>query len=183
MPGIVVRVLDSRLGDRLFNREPSDLIVTPTMPMRDIVNAILGKLGGRSLGRLDILAHGYYTQHDARLRMSNVGGQGVMLGKENLGFDTVGAFAALKPRFDIDGRIDMFACQIADHVSADGPAKSGEALMRELARVAGVVVRASDSAHNFQRNAYLGTIDRGTWEGAVYLFYPDGRKVEELVSR
>ena len=61
--------------------------------------------------------------------------------------------------------------------------RSGAALMSRLAAVTGVAVRASDSVHKYQHNAYLGTIDRGDWEGNVFLFKPDGSKVPELVSR
>jgi hypothetical protein len=183
MADIVIRVLDSGLGPRLFDQEPTDLVVTPQMTMPQVISAILAKLGGNRMSRLAIFAHGYVRYHDQQLQMSNLGGLGVQLGKDDLGFGSVDHFAALKGRFAPGGQIDMFACQIADTASADGPARSGAALMSRLAAAAGVPVRASDSVHNYRRNAYLGTIDRGDWEGNVFLFKPDGSTTPELVSR
>jgi hypothetical protein len=183
MADIVIRVLDSGLGARLHDQEPTDLVVTPQMSMPQVISAILGKLGPNRLDRLAIFAHGYVRYHDQTLQMSNVGGFGVQLGKEDLKFGTVDQFARLKGRFAPGGRIDMFACQVADTAAPDGPARSGAALMSRLAAVTGVAVRASDSVHKYQHNAYLGTIDRGDWEGNVFLFKPDGSKVPELVSR
>jgi len=183
MAGIVVRVLDTRLGDRLYDQEPTDLIVTAQMPIAQIVGAIVGKVGGRRLDRLAIFAHGLYRRYDERLQYSHLAGVAVQLGKEDLDFSTVAEFARLKPCFAPGGQIDMFACNMAETKSADGPARSGAGLMRRLAALTGATVRTSDGVHNYRRITYLGAIDRGVWEGNIFLFRPDGRQELELVSR
>ena len=208
MAVVQVRAMDVRLDDhhairKLTDQEPQDVIVTEGMTVADAIRAILSKIGTSTMSRLTILSHGFNTLVEgnevpdldvsvqfpgpknvsrAGAPISRVyGGYGLEFGSDQLNMTTVAPFAWLNGRFTEGGIIVLFGCAaadtgpyVSDTLSGDGPG-----LMKAIARLAGVPVRASDKFQDVPINWYLGTADRGPWAGRTFLFYPDGRQVDE----
>lgn len=191
MANIELRVLDTRIGARFKRPRPSDIIVGTTTPLSSLVTRIGAALGSHKLSRLSICCHGYEAGvADERAAMSYMGGGfGLQLGSTDLTWSTVSDFAALAPNFAARAMLDVYACAAAaDSSDGTGFTGNGRALMRELAGHTGATVRASDSIQNYTAGVvartFLGItyateyegVDFGEWEGAVWLFHPDGSR-------
>lgn len=203
MAAIQVRAMDFRVAPKLAGRQPQDVIVGETMSVADAVGEILTKSAGQPLSRLTLITHGYGVLMEANespTRKASIatpgpanvsraapnvsriyGGYGLEFGSDDLNLASAGAFGRLRGRFTDGGILVVFGCAAGDtgpyfgsHMTGDGPA-----LMKAIARNAGVPVRASDTLQDVPVNWYLGTADRGAWVGRTFLFMPDGSQVDE----
>lgn len=203
MAAIQMRAMDFRVASKLTDQQPQDVIVTESMSVADAVSAILSKCASQPLSRLTLISHGYGVLMEANVspeykasvptpgpanvsraapNVSRIyGGYGLEFGRDDLDMTTVATFGRLRGHFTDGAIIVVFGCAAADtgpslgrHLSGNGPS-----LMRAIAGYAGVPVRASDVLQEVPANWYLGTADRGAWAGRTFLFYPDGRQVDE----
>jgi hypothetical protein len=203
MAAIQMRAMDHRVAEKLFDRQPWDVLVGGSMSVAGAVGAILSNLGSRKLSRLTLICHGYGALVEGNVapgysasvmppgppnftppaaNYSKIyGGYGLEFGNDDLTLGTVAPFGRLKGAFTDGGLIVVFGCAAAERgpflgekLSGDGPA-----LMKAMARLAGAPVRAADSLQVVSTNFYLGTADRGAWSGRTLLFQPDGRQVDE----
>ena len=203
MEAIQMRAMDYRVASKINDRGPYDVLVTESMSVAGAVSAIVSKIGSHKVSRLTLISHGYNEIVEGNevpaysvsvvlpgppdvsqppANFSKVyGGYGLEFGNDDLSMETAPAFGRLDGAFTDGGLIVVFGCAAAgsgpylnQRLTGDGPA-----LMKALARFAGVPVRASDSLQDVKFNFYLGTADRGPWNGRTFLFMPDGRQIDE----
>jgi hypothetical protein len=191
MASIELRVLDTRIGARFKRPRPSDIIVGSATPLSQVLGWIGDAAGSGRIARLSICCHGYESGvENESMAYSRIGGGfGLQLGATDLTWRTVSDFSVLAPKFGPGSMIDIYSCAAAeDTTDGTGFTGNGRLLMRELAGYTGAIVRASDAPQTFTQGVvghgfwgmtfyteYEG-VDFGEWEGAVWLFRPDGSR-------
>jgi len=199
---IEMRVVDGSLGRRIPDKGPADFLVPGSFSIMDIAAQIPALAGANPIGKLTLVCHGFgIMAHGDMYRSQSLslpaggsklvcrvyGGYGLELGGEGLDLRNVNDFAALKGSFSSSGIIVVYGCAAADTgptyneggrtFTGDGPA-----LMKALAAATGASVVAAVQLQTVVQNWYLGTVDRGPFLGATYLFTPDGRQTRNLAS-
>ena len=191
MANIELRVLDTRIGARFKRPRPSDIIVGSYTALSQVITWISDAAGSNRISRLSICCHGYEggVENESMAYSRVGGGFGLQLGSSDLTWNTVSDFGALAPKFGPGAMIDIYSCAAAeDATEGTGFTGNGRALMRELAGYTGATVRASDAvqvySHGVRNRGFWGItfyteyegVDFGEWEGAVWLFKPDGSR-------
>lgn len=181
------------------------ILVNGDMLLDRFIEMVKSRLRDRKLGVLSILAHGWgeweYADKAMTKRKKIHGGFGIEFCRDGLLLTTVERFTALKGLFNNrDLGIKLMGCAAAaEYRFRVAPGTSlfkkgfGKRLCRRLAAVTDVSVMASDSLQDVDidknpRNYRWGNDFRtikscvkfGSWEGAVWIFQPNGRveKVE-----
>jgi hypothetical protein len=201
-----VRVLDSDVGSKIYDKGPTDFVVPNAYTIKDIATKIRALAGPNPIGRLTFICHGLgmmaygdiYPKTGERLQLSNnanklvcrvYGGYGLGLGKEVLNLTTINDLSLLKGNFAPNGLIVIFGCAAADmgptHTPPGGTALTGDGptLMKRLTAVTGVsVVAAVHLQDVVTPNFMLGAVDRQPFIGPTYLFKPDGSQTLNAAS-
>lgn len=199
---IEMRVVDGSLGRKIPDKGPADFLVPDSFSIKDIAAKIRTLAGANPIGRLTLVCHGFGMMAHGDMHGSQrlslppgasklvcriYGGYGLELGKEGLDLRNVSDFAALKGSFSASGMIVVYGCAAAD----SGPTYSdggrtftgdGPALRKALSSATGASVVAAVQLQTVVQNWYLGTVDRGPFLGATYLFTPDGSQTRNLAS-
>ncbi len=192
---MMIRLLDTRVGARMRNPRPTDIVVGSATPFTAIFGRIKMAAGGFGrIEKLTIIGHGIerpYNSDSANLQSNAVGrsdflgGYGVQLGLENLTSSTVRRFSVLRQYFRPRATIDVLACAIANSNPLLGFDGNGIRLLQELAAFTGANVFASDAVQWFSdhhttdllvtRIEQYDGVRFDSWAGNVYMFSPAGR--------
>lgn len=206
---IDMRVLDSRLGDKVSDRGSTDFVVPENYAINDVVAKIHGMAKEKPINRLTLICHGIgmmvygdmYTKTGKTVVLPGItssdpsasvckiyGGYGLELGKEGLSLENVDNFRGLKGSFSCTGVFVICGCAAADtgptYTDPSGRTLTGDGpkLMRALAAATGASVIAAVRLQTAVQNWYARTADRAAFVGPTYLFTPDGRQTLNAAS-
>jgi hypothetical protein len=118
---------------------------------------------------LAIMCHGYVNP------ANDMGGHGLQLSKDGVFLSNIHKWRAIN---GFVNWIFVYACNAADVDPSVAPAEGdGRQLCRQMASVTGARVVAALKTQYYNKSInpfHWREIDFGTWEGPVYVFWPDG---------
>ena len=197
MAGIVIRVIDRRVGHSFDPPLPRDLVVGPKSDLNLLFADIFDQADGTRIETLILMSHAFY-QPDAQ-GMHHVG-FGIELGQQNITLDNAaGFFSRLANRFASDLRgIELRGCGAAAYSRVVGAAGivavgDGLSLCQAIANAARTGVLASPEAQPGEcqvmptagmrrsgatitpiAHTEVGRCALGSWTGQVWTFVPNG---------
>ena len=171
-------VHDTRLaGDAPWHLVNATCVVNEHHSIKSILNWINVKAS--KYGYIDdlfVMAHGRVSE------LSNNGGYGIALGKDEINLGNVHRWVDVKGSL---GHIYLLACAAADtdyeSVGLGAATGDGLTLCSKLASSAGALVTASDAIQYYYKGMwgiFGDTIDFGDWEGNVYTWDGTGSCVD-----
>ena len=209
MAGLVVRIIDKRVGRSFDPPLSTDIVCGPATDLNDIFAQVADMAYAKKIETLLIMSHGFYNLDDkGRERY----GFGIELGQQNLKMGNVEAMLGrLAGRFASAGRgIELRGCGAAARseftVHHGGKplvlVGDGIALCQRIADVTGTGVLASSdeqpgpcrvvpAGQPTRINGNVGTTPDsemalcpvGVWEGKVWLFTPKAATPKAFLQR
>lgn len=143
-------------------------------PLSRAFAAIRGYAGRGKIRVAYIFCHGFAGSNESTQQSMDVGGEGLLLGRELLRHNNVHLWRAVKGKID---EIVVYACAAADTQPAHvGTKADGRYLMRALALHTRATVYAADKIQWYHTHDGLknGAYQFGRWEGRLFKFSPDG---------
>jgi hypothetical protein len=119
MSGIVIRIIDTRVGRSFKNPTQFDFTCGPETPMNDLFAEIKKKCGARKIGSLQILSHAIYEPESTIKSPENKEGIierfgfGVSFCSEGINEGTAGNFSAFRGMFASARGIFLQGCGVA----------------------------------------------------------------------
>ncbi len=202
MAGLVVRIIDRRVGRSFDPPLANDLVCGPSTDLNDIFAQVADRAYTTKIETLLIMSHAFYEKDDGGAEHY---GFGIQLGQQNLKPDTIEALMGrLRGRFASRGRgIELRGCGAAAkseftvHIGGRPLVKAGDGvkLCQLIADTTDTGVLAStDEQPGSCRVVPAGQVTRiggaitsttaaevalcevGVWEGKVWLFTPKSNK-------
>jgi hypothetical protein len=183
------RILDSRLGHSFPGVVgPADIFHTPDQHTDRLGSRVLEVVGAQRIRRLKIFAHGVTVRHAGAVHLGafiQVGRPGIML------TNTEPTLGRLRGHFTESGAlVELFCCEMANPVGGVYPGASPtDSVPAAIARTLNVPVRAAVDVQLYRSDEYPtwlgGTVREdvrfGRWEGAVWLYTPDGQRHRDVI--
>jgi hypothetical protein len=186
------RILDSRLGHSFPGVVGvADIFVQPEHPTARLGRRVLDAIGAQRIRRLKIFAHGIVVANDA----GRFPGAFVQVGAPGLLITNIAAaLGALRGHFTTDGAlVELFCCAMAHPSGTLYPPDAGvdpaDSVPAAISRTLGVPVRAAVDVQLYRSDEVPGWLGGhtsedvrfGRWEGAVWLYTPDGQRHRDVI--
>lgn len=183
------RILDSRLGHSFPGVVgPADIFYEPDEHTDRLGARVLEAVGAQRIRRLKIFAHGVTVQDGPSTYVGafiQVGRPGIRLTNTN---ETLGV---LRGHFTESGAlVELFCCEMANPVGGVYPgADPADSVPAAIARTLNVPVRAAVEVQLYRTEetpggvygTYTEDVRFGRWEGAVWLYTPDGGRYRDVI--
>lgn len=177
-----ITLFDIRVKGKLLNpaRPPYHFEVGAKDKLDAVLNKIATTVGKDTIRLLSLYAHGFVAKdHQGKTH----GGFGIQFAS-GIFQNTVAAFKVLNGKFTSQVGIELVGCAVGTQDGyrdpSDNATSAGQDLCWALARATGTGVRASSDDQQFAYGPLAGKdggqeyVDPGAWEGAVWIFKPNG---------
>ena len=119
MSGLVIRVIDTRMGRSFKNPAPFDFVCGPETEMTKLFADIKKRCGAKKIASLQILSHAFYVPESTIKSKENPDGAierfgfGVQFCSEGINEETAGNFSAFRGMFASARGISLQGCAVA----------------------------------------------------------------------